>query len=196
MGTNCAPAVALVYLHVFEYIYIHHLIDTQQYDLAAKLSNLFRYQDDLIVFEDDGTFDAIIHDIYPLAMELEITNVSPNKVNYLDLTISVYRGKYFYKSYDKRNDFGFEIINYPDIRGNAPKKPAYGVFISQLVRFCSINKSVHHFKRDVKILVQKLLLKGFSSAGLYAKFRQYCQRNLKVWSKFGVNIIQDFQTLF
>ena len=55
MGTNCAPDVANVYLHVFEYIYIHHLIDTEQYDLAAKLSSLFRYQDDLIVFEDDGT---------------------------------------------------------------------------------------------------------------------------------------------
>ena len=132
---------------MFAYIYIHHLIDTQQFDLAAKLSNFFRYQDDLIVFEDDGSFEAIIHEIYPLVMELENTNISPNKVNYLDLTISVYRGKYFYKSFDKRNDFGFEIINYPDIRGNIPKMLAYGVFVSQLVRFCSVNKSVHHFKR-------------------------------------------------
>ena len=196
MGTNCAPDVANVYLHVFEYIYIHHLIDTQQYDLAAKLSNLFRYQDDLIVFEDDGIFETVIHDIYPLVMELENTNLSQCKVNYLDMTISVYRGKYFYKSFDKRNDFGFEIINYPDIRGNIPKKPAYGVFISQLVRFCSVNKSVHHFKRDVSVLVKKFLLKGFSGVRLCAKFRQYCQKYLQVWSKFGVNIIQDFQKLF
>ena len=129
-------------------------------------------------------------------MELENTNISPNKVNYLDLTISVYRGKYFYKSFDKRNDFGFEIINYPDIRGNIPKMPADGVFVSQLVRFCSVNKSVHHFKRDVSVLVKKLLLKGFSSVRLFAKFRQYCRKYLQVWSKFGVNIMKDFKTLF
>ena len=129
-------------------------------------------------------------------MELENTNLSPCKVNYLDMTISVYRGKYFFKSFDKRNGFGFEIINYPDIRGNIPKKPAYGVFISQLVRFCSINKRVHHFKRNVSVLVKKLLLKGFSGVRLWSKFRQYCQKYLQVWSKFGVNIIQDFQKLF
>ena len=154
MGTNCAPDLANIYLHVFEYAYIHSLIDNQNFDLAAKLSNIFRYQDDLIVFEDDGMFETIIRDIYPPVMELENTNLSPCKVNYLDMTISIHRGKYFFKSFDKRNDFGFEIINYPDLRGNIPKKPAYGVFISQLVRFCSINRSVHHYKRDIEILVK------------------------------------------
>ena len=196
MGTNCAPDLANIYLHVFEYDYIHSLIDNQNYDLAAKLSNLFRYQDDLIVFEDDRMFETIIRDMYPPVMELENTNLSPCKVNYLDMTISVHRGKYFYKSFDKRNDFGFEIINYPDLRGNIPKRPAYGVFISQLVRFCSINRSVHHYKRDIEILVKKLLLKGFSKVRLCAKFRQYCLKYLQVWSKFGINIIQDFQKLF
>ena len=196
MGTNCAPDLANIYLHVFEYNYIHSLVANQNFDLAAKLCNLFRYQDDLIVFEDDGWFETVIRDIYPLVMELENTNISPQKVNYLDMTISVYRGKYFYKSFDKRNDFGFEIINYPDLRGNIPKKPAYGVFISQLVRFCSINRSVHHYKRDIKILVNKLLLKGFKKVRLCAKFRQYCLKYLQVWSKFGINIIQDFRKLF
>ena len=196
MGTNCAPDLANIYLHVFEYDYIHTLISNNNLDLAGKLCHLFRYQVDLIVFEDDWLFETLVRDIYPLVMELENTNLSPYKSTYLDMMISVHRGRYFYKSFDKRNDFGFDIINYPDIRGNIPKKPAYGVFVSQLVRLCSINKSVHHYKRDTRVLVQKLMSKGFSKVRLCAKFRQYCFKNLHVWSKYGINILQKFQTIF
>ena len=42
--------------------------------------------------------------------------------------------------YDKRDDFGFNIVNFPHLCGNIPSKPAYGVYISQLVgigRICS-----------------------------------------------------------
>ena len=196
METNCAPDLANIYLHVFEYNYVHTLIENNDKAIAAKLKNLFRYQDDLLVFEDDRIFETLIKDIYPPVMELENTNLSQNKVNYLDMTISIYRGKYFFKSFDKRNDFGFDIINYPDIRGNIPKRPAYGVFISQLVRFCTINKSVHHYKRDTDILVKKLLSKGFSKTRLYAKFSQYCMKYMQVWSKFGTNIALDFNKIF
>ena len=155
MGTNCAPDLANIYLHVYEYAFIHNLICNGDLILACRLSHLFRYQDDLIVFEDNLLFETLIREIYPRVMELENTNVSP------DMTISMHRGKYFFKSFDKRKDFGFDIINYPDIRGNIPKNPAYGVFVSQLVRFCLVNKSVHHYKRDVRILIERLTLKVF-----------------------------------
>ena len=115
MGTNCAPDLANIYLHVFEYDYIQSLVLSGKLDVATMLSSIFRFQDDLIAFEDNKLFATLISSIYPSVMELQNTNLSPNKVNYLDMTISIYRGKYCYKSYDKRNDFGFEIINYPDI---------------------------------------------------------------------------------
>ena len=34
-------------------------------------------------------------------------------LNFLDLTISIYRGKFNVKLYDKRNDYTFDVINYP-----------------------------------------------------------------------------------
>ena len=82
------------------------------------------------------------------------------------------------------------------LRGNIPKNQAYGVFISQLVRFFSVNKSVHHYKRDVEVLVKKLILKGFSKLRLYSKFRRFCLKYIQMWPKFGSNILQDFQKLF
>ena len=36
--------------------------------------------------------------------------------------------------YDKKDYFSFSVIRFPFLDGNIPAKPAYGVYISQLVR--------------------------------------------------------------
>ena len=55
-------------------------------------------------------------------MVLKNTNISPNEVNYLDLNITICGicCKYVYKSYGKRDDFNFKIMNYPNLSGNVP----------------------------------------------------------------------------
>ena len=37
--------------------------------------------------------------------------------------------------YDKRDDFTFPIVNFPFISSDIPASPAYGVYISQIVRY-------------------------------------------------------------
>jgi hypothetical protein len=37
--------------------------------------------------------------------------------------------------YDKRDDFDFAIVNFPFLCSNIPLSPAYGVYISQLIRY-------------------------------------------------------------
>jgi hypothetical protein len=39
------------------------------------------------------------------------------------------------KIYDKRDDFNFKIINFQNMCSNIPASPAYGVYISQLIRY-------------------------------------------------------------
>ena len=41
------------------------------------------------------------------------------------------------KLYDKRDDFNFPIVNFPSICSNIPAAPAYGVYISLLMRYFS-----------------------------------------------------------
>ena len=36
--------------------------------------------------------------------------------------------------FDKHDGFSFHTVNFPHMDGNIPSKPAYGVYISQLVR--------------------------------------------------------------
>ena len=63
-------------------------------------------------------------------MIIKNTNKSISEVSYLDLSISITNNQYYYKSYDKRKDFDFKVINYPNLKGNVPVNPSYGVFTS------------------------------------------------------------------
>ena len=48
----------------------------------------------------------------------------------------------FSKIYDKRDDFNFEIVNFPFLDGDVPHSPSYGVCISQLIRFARVCSNV------------------------------------------------------
>jgi hypothetical protein len=39
------------------------------------------------------------------------------------------------KTSSKRDDFNIKIINFPNMWSNIPASPAYGVYISQLIRY-------------------------------------------------------------
>ena len=65
MGTNCAPYLATIFLHVFEYEYLSSLINNGKIDIAEKLSYMLRFQDDIIIFNGDSEFDKHYKLIYP-----------------------------------------------------------------------------------------------------------------------------------
>lgn len=184
MGTNCAPYLANIFLHYYEAAYIE---DVNNSDVTSKLDNMFRYQDDCIIFNDDGLLGQIWSNIYPVEMQLESTS-SNNTCTFLDLSICLINGKIQYKSYDKRNDFNFTIINYPNLNGNIPTGPSYGVFSSQLIRFCDINSKLNEFQDDVQILIKKLIKQNFKLKVLRSKFLQFYKKNFLRWSKFGYDI--------
>ena len=59
-------------------------------------------------------------------------------VSYLYISITIFESKYVTTVYDKRVDFNFKIVKFPFMDSNIPAKPAYGVYISQLVRIGKI----------------------------------------------------------
>ena len=188
MGTNCAPHLANIFLHIYEEEFIESCLEEGKIDVIEKLQGMFRYQDDCIVFDDEGIFELHMEDIYPPELSLNKTNTSVDTCNYLDLTISVYRHNFNYRSYDKRRDYNFEIVNYPDLGGNIPFKPSYGVFTSQLVRFCHINKTVKYFTKDVKDLISKLYKQNYDLSFLKDKYVEFTKHKINVWSKYGIDI--------
>ena len=65
-----------------------------------------------------------------------------------------------YKHYDKRDDFDFEIINFPFTDGDVPRFLSYGVYISQLIRFARASSHVTDFNTRNKLLTQKFIKQG------------------------------------
>ena len=78
----------------------------------------------------------------------------------MDLHISISYGFVSSKIYDKRDDFVFDIVKYPFLDGDAPCRPSYGVYISQLLRFARVCCHVEDFNARNKCLTAKLLKQG------------------------------------
>ena len=55
------------------------------------------------------------------------------------------------KIYDKRDEFDFEIVNFPFLDGNVPHATSYGDYISQLFRFARASSHVADFNTRNKL---------------------------------------------
>jgi hypothetical protein len=72
--------------------------------------------------------------------QVKETTDTASSASFLDLYDS---GQLSTKNYDKRNDFNFKIINFPNI----PASPAYGVYISQLIRYARASSNYSDFQK-------------------------------------------------
>ena len=79
----------------------------------------------------------------------------------MDLHLSISNGFVSSKIYDKRGDFGFDIVNFPSLDGDVPRRPSYGVCISQLIRFARVCSQVEDYNARNKCLKAKLLKQGY-----------------------------------
>ena len=102
--------------------------------LARRFNRSYRYIDDLISF-NNKRFKEFISDIYPKELTISETTESTSVASYLDLLfIRDNSNNITTKLYDKRDTFGFHIVNFPFMSSNIPSAPAYGVYASQLIR--------------------------------------------------------------
>ena len=74
---------------------------------------LLRYltQDDLLNF-DNHYFKGMVNQIYPTELQLIKANTSDTEAPLLDLHLSI-SNVFSFKIYDKRDDFDFDIENFP-----------------------------------------------------------------------------------
>ena len=90
------------------------------------------------------------------------------------------------KNYDKRDDFDFEIVNFPLLDGDVPRSTSYGVSISQLIRFARKSSYVTDFNTPNKLSTQKLLQQGYRYHKLRKTFPKFYRRYHDLISDFQV----------
>ena len=100
--------------------------------------------------------------IYPTELQLNKANSFDTEAPFLDLNLSITNGIVSSKIYDKRDDFNFEIVNFPFLDGDVPRSPSFGVCISQLIRFARMCSNVDDFNNRNLFLTAKLLKQGYT----------------------------------
>ena len=68
--------------------------------------------------------------IYPPELRLNKANASDTEAPFLNLHLSISNGFVSSRIYDKRDDFDFDIVNFPLLDGDVPRCTFYGVYIS------------------------------------------------------------------
>jgi len=125
-------------------------------NLAQSFNYTFRYIDDVLSL-NNKTVSNFLHLIYPVELVVKDTTDFPNSASYLDLFLEHnINGTLTTKLYDKRDDFEFPIVNYPFLDSNIPSSPAYGVYMSQLIRYSRTCNSYRDFLHRSVQLTKKL----------------------------------------
>ena len=93
------------------------------------------------------------------------------------------------KIYDKRDDFDFEIVNFPVLDGNVPRSTSYGVHIFQLICFAKASSYVVDFNTHNKLLTQKLHKQGYRYHKIHKNFSKFIDYTMILYlnSKFDLN---------
>ena len=148
------------------------LSDNNQTDIIKAFNSTSRYLDDLLNI-DNPYFEQMVGQIYPTELQLNKANSSDTDASFLDLNLSITNDIVSSKIYDKRDDFNFEIVNFPFLDGDVPRSLPYGVYISQRIRFARVCSCIYDFNNRNVFLTAKLLKQGYR----YNKIR-------KAFSKF------------
>ena len=118
MWTDCAPFLANLFLFAYEYKWLKERFDKKEFDVLKKFQFCFRYIDDLLCINTDQLMNDVMTNIYP--KELSLTSddaVLQSHYLDLDLDLEIRNGNFHSKLFDKRDAFGFSIINFPDLSG-------------------------------------------------------------------------------
>ena len=123
-------------------------------------------------------------------LQLNKANSSDTEAPFFDLNLSITNGIVSSKIYDKRDDFNFEIVNFPFIDGDVPWSPSHGVYISQLIRFVLVCSNVVDFNNRNLFLTAKLLKQGYRY-----KMRKACSKFYRGHSELIVKYNIGLKTL-
>ena len=91
-------------------------------------------------------------------------------------------------------NFNFKIINFPNMCSNIPASPAYGVYISQLIRYARASSNYSDFLKRHLHLRNRLLDQGYKKIRLIRSLKKFIFRYqdlVEIYSVSAEKIIND-----
>ena len=188
VGAGCAPLLADIFLCSCEAGFVQSLLSAGGGHLASRFSLTCGYIGDVLSV-GGPEFEGYLGQMHPAGLGIRDTTESTTSASYLDLLLSIGRDGQLHTSiYDKRDDFNFHITNFPFLSSNIPSSPAYGVFISQLIRYARACSSYECFILRARRLSSKLLKQGYLVERLKSSFRKFYGRYGDLVEQYGVTL--------
>ena len=120
MGTNCAPLLADLFSCSYESEFLQKLVKDEKIHEARYFNFTYRYIDDVLSI-NNSRFSEFLPLIYPPEPEIKETTDKASSASFLDLYLEFDdSGQLSTTIYDKRDDFNFKIINFPNMCSNIP----------------------------------------------------------------------------
>ena len=182
MGTSCAPLLANLYLFYYEYTFLEQLQKGKNFH-SKHFKFTFRFIDDLLSINNKH-FREYISQIYPGDLELKETTENDMECSFLDIMMYNDNGELKFKLYDKRDEFQFNIVNYPHIDSNIPLGPAYSVYVSRLIAFARVCTDFENFDSRHLALFVKLVEQGYSKIRLKHAFLKFLDKHGSLLCKY------------
>ena len=111
----------LIYISLYERDFMKSLSPENQADIVEAFNSTSRYLDDLLDI-DNIYFEQIVNRIYLAELQLNKANSSDTEAPFLDFNSSISNSTVSTKMYDKRDDFDFDIVNFPFLDRNVPRR--------------------------------------------------------------------------
>ena len=95
-------------------------------------------------------------------------------------------------SLEKRDAFGFHIINFLFMSSNISSAPAYGVYVSQLICYAYCCSNYSDFLSRHRTLMTRLLSQGYKINHLSITFKKFHGRHTDLVEQYRKNVCQIF----
>ena len=103
----------------------------------------------------------MVSQTHPPELHLNKANTTDTEAPNLEQHLSNANGFVSSKINDKRDDF--DLVNFPFLDSEVPRRASYGVYISQLVRFARVCSHLTYLNARNKCLTYKLFQQGYPS---------------------------------
>ena len=149
----------------------------------------------MLSLNDGSTFEKHYKDVYPTELELKKENNSNSCASFLDLYIYIENGEFHTRLFDKRDNFGFDIVRMSFYCSNIPSKMFYGSIGAEFLKITRATNKIEDLSRTSKQLLSRMLKQNGQMRRFKFSLIKTIQRHQEVFIKYNKSIEQVMQAI-
>ena len=172
-GYELCPSSSRFIFILIRVEFLQNLVKDKKNHEAKAFNFTYRYIQHILSI-NNPRFAEFHPLLYPPEVEIKETTDTASSASFFDLYLQFDdSGQLSTKIYDKRDDFNFRIINFPNMCSNIPASPACGDYLSQLIRYARASSNYSNFLKRHLYLRNRLLDQGSKKIFLIRSLKKF-----------------------